>query len=452
MENMSSRLTFRHGIHPEAYKDQTADLAIERMPFVEEYAVPVAQHAGAPSVPLVQKGQHVTRGDVIARPDAFVSVAQHAPVTGTVTGIELGEHPNGLLVYSIRIKADPYSAQTVPQRPPLDWKNMGHKEFIAAVQSAGLVGLGGAGFPAHVKFSIPEGKTCTTIIANGCECEPFLTSDHRIMVEFAADLVHGLTILRHFVPAQRVVIGVEDNKPDAIAALQEEIKKQNCDYEVVALRVKYPQGAEKMLIKAVLGTEVPSGKLPLDVGALVSNVGTLVALAQYFENAVPLIERVVTVTGPAIRKPANLMVPIGTPIRHLIDWCGGVTQDAVRILLGGPMMGIAQKTLDVPVTKGISGVLVLTDNEVQELSTYQCIKCGRCIDVCPMFLNPSLMGLLSRKDLYDELEEQHVMDCFECASCSFVCPSGIPLVQSFRVAKNAIRERKAKASSKPNPN
>ncbi len=446
----SSRLSFRHGVHPEEFKHLTAHMAVERMPFVEDYVVPLSQHAGAPSVSLVQKGQRVSRGEIIARADSFVSVAQHAPVTGIVTAIELGEHPNGLLVNAIKIKADPFSAQTVDKKILMPWKDLCLKEFITAVQTAGLVGLGGAGFPAHVKFSIPEGKKCTTIIANGCECEPFLTSDHRIMVEFAAELIQGLTILRHFIPAEKVVIGIEGNKPDAIDILRNEIQKQGVDYEVVSLKVKYPQGAEKMLIKAVLNTEVPSGKLPIDIGALVSNVGTLVAMAQYFCESIPLIERVVTVTGTAIRRPTNLMVPVGTPIRHLIEWCGGVTQDAVRILLGGPMMGIAQKTLDVPITKGISGVLVLTENEVQELSTYKCIKCGRCIDVCPMYLNPSLMGLLARKDLYEELEERHVLDCFECASCSFVCPSGIPLVQSFRIAKNVIREKKAKEKSKQN--
>ena len=441
----TSRLSFRHGVHPEEFKELTAHLAVERIPFVEEYIIPISQHAGAPSIPLVQKGQRVKRGEIIAKAASFVSVAQHAPVTGTVTAVELAEHPNGLLVTAIKIKADPFSAQMVEMEKPKPWHEMNFKEFIEAVQTAGLVGLGGAGFPAHVKFSIPDGKHCKYIIANGCECEPFLTSDHRIMVEFAAELVHGLTILRHFIPAEKIYIGIESNKPDAIKILKDEIKKQGVDYEVIGLKVKYPQGAEKMLIKAVLNKEVPSGKLPIDVETLVSNVGTLVALDQYFSGVMPLIERVVTVTGTAIRRPANLMVPVGTPIRHLIEWCGGVTDDAVRILLGGPMMGVAQKTLDVPVTKGISGVLVLTDHEVQDLTTYKCIRCGRCVEVCPMYLNPSVMGLLARKDMYEEMEPLHIMDCFECASCSFVCPSGIPLVQSFRVAKGIIRERKAKS-------
>lgn len=441
----TTRLTFRHGVHPDEYKEKTANLPIERIPFVDEYVVPLSQHAGAPAIPLVTKGQRVRRGDKIANPSGFVSVAQHAPVTGTVTGIELAEHPNGSLSTAIRIKADPFSTQDVPRNGGIPWKDIVFKTFIEHVQNAGLVGLGGAGFPAHVKFSIPEGKTCRTIIANGCECEPFLTADHRIMVEFAVELIEGLVILRHFIPAEKIYIGVESNKPDAIRLLKDEIARRGLDFETVPLKVKYPQGAEKMLIKAVLKKEVPSGKLPIDVETLVSNVGTLVALAQYFTDSVPLIERVVTVTGTAIRRPANLMVPVGTPIRHLIEFCGGVTDDAARFLLGGPMMGIAQKSLDVPLIKGVSGILVLTPNEVRDLDTYKCIRCGRCVEVCPMYLNPSMMGLLARKEMYEDLETEHVLDCFECASCSFVCPSGIPLVQSFRVAKSIIRERKAKS-------
>ncbi len=441
---ISERLTFHHGVHPEEFKDLTAHLPVERMPFVDEYVVPLSQHAGAPSVPLVRAGQRVQRGEMIARAAAFVSVAQHAPATGTVSAIELAEHPNGLLMDAIRIKADPFSSQTMNGRKGLRWQDMDFKTFIESVQAAGLVGLGGAGFPAHVKFSIPEGKTCRYLIANGCECEPFLTADHRIMVEHASELVQGLTILRHFVPAEKVFIGIENNKLDAMEVLGREIRRQNEDFEVVPLKVKYPQGAEKMLIKAVLKREVPTGKLPIDVETLVSNVGTLVALAQYFTASIPLIERVVTVTGTAIRRPANLIIPVGTPVKHVIEWCGGVTNEAVRILLGGPMMGMAQKSLDVPITKGISGVLVLTHNEVRDLTTYKCIRCGRCVEVCPMYLNPSLMGLMARKGMYDEMEQLHVLDCFECASCSFVCPSGIPLVQSFRVAKSMIRERKAR--------
>lgn len=441
----TTRLTFHHGVHPDEYKEKTAALPIERIPFVDDYVVPLSQHAGAPAISLVTKGQRVRRGDKIANPSGFVSVAQHAPVTGTVTAIELAEHPNGSLSTAIRINADPFSTQDVARHGGIAWKDIPFKTFIEHVQNAGLVGLGGAGFPAHVKFSIPEGKTCRTIIANGCECEPFLTADHRIMVEFAAELIEGLVILRHFIPAEKIYIGVESNKPDAIRILKDEIARRGLDFETVPLKVKYPQGAEKMLIKAVLKKEVPSGKLPIDVETLVSNVGTLVALAQYFTNSVPLIERVVTVTGTAIRRPANLMVPVGTPIRHLIEYCGGVTDDAARFLLGGPMMGIAQKSLDVPLIKGVSGILVLTSNEVRDLDTYKCIRCGRCVEVCPMYLNPSMMGLLARKELYEDLETEHILDCFECASCSFVCPSGIPLVQSFRVAKSIIRERKAKS-------
>lgn len=437
-------LTFQHGVHPEEFKAFTASLPIERMPFVDEYVLPLSQHLGGPSVATVAKGQKVKRGELIGGPSGFVSVGLHAPVEGTVTSLDLAINPSGQMQPAIRIKADPFSTQRFNGVKPIDWKTLDSPSFIKAVQSSGLVGLGGAAFPAHVKFSIPEGKKIDVLIINGCECEPFLTSDHRVMVEQSRLVYEGIRILNHFVGAEKVYIGIEANKPDAIEALAAESADHDHAVEVISLDVKYPQGAEKMLITAILDKEVPSGKLPIDVGTLVSNVSTVAALAEYFEHAQPLIERVITVTGTAVKRPANLMVPIGTPLRSVIDYCGGITSDAARILLGGPMMGIAQKSLDVPVTKGTSGIIILTDNEVRDVTTYKCIRCGHCIDACPLFLNPSLMGLLGRKGLYDEMEKHHVMDCFECASCSFVCPSGIPLTQTFRVAKSVLRGKKAK--------
>lgn len=321
---------------------------------------------------------------------------------------------------------------------------MSLKEFIASVQEAGIVGLGGAAFPAHVKFAIPEGKTCRHIILNGCECEPFLTSDHRTMVEYPDEVIDGIRIVQHFLKAEKIFIGIEANKPDAIAILREKAQHSGLPIEVIALKVKYPQGAEKMLITAILDIEVPSGKLPLDVDALVNNVSSIAAISQWFRKGKPLIERVVTVTGTAVKRPANVLVPLGTPMRNVVDLCGGITSTSSRLLLGGPMMGMVQKTLDIPVVKGTSGILVLTTNEVKDLSQYNCISCSRCLEACPMYLNPSLLGMLAKKGLWEEMEENHVMDCFECGCCSYVCPSAIPLVQSFRVGKSIIRERKAR--------
>ncbi len=446
--NFGTLPTFRHGVHPEEYKDLSSASPIERMPFVEEYTLPLNQHLGAPSKPVVRVGQRVRRGEMIAEPGGFVSVALHSPVDGTVTAIDLFDHPNGQMLPAIRIRIDPFSTQKMEARtmPPVE--EMSYPEFINGVQKAGIVGMGGAAFPAHVKFSIPEGKSCRYLMLNGCECEPFLTCDHRIMMEYPDALIDGTRILYQFTKGDKIYIAIESNKPDAIAVLQDAAGASELPMEVVPLQVKYPQGAEKMMITAILGEEVPTGKLPLDVGTMVSNVGTIAALSDYFRYGKPLIERVITVTGTAVRRPANLLVPIGTPMRQVVEYCGGVTTDSPRILLGGPMMGMVQKNLDVPVIKGTSGILILTENEVRDLDTYSCIRCGRCLDACPLYLNPARMGLLAKNGLWDEMEDYNVMDCFECASCSYVCPSSIPLVQSFRIGKSIIREKKAREKNK----
>ena len=434
-------MSFNHGVHPEEYKELSASKSIERMPFVEEYTLPLGQHIGAPSKPIVKIGQKVRRGEMVGEPNGFVSVALHSPVDGTVTDIGLSTHPNGQELPAIKIKTDPFSPQTLTHLSGKDPIVMDLNEFISEIQRAGLVGLGGAAFPAHVKFSIPEDKNCRYFMVNGCECEPFLTADDRLMVEHADELIDGIEILNRFIKAEKLYIAIEINKPEAIRTLQERVVGREQAIEVVPLKVKYPQGAEKMMISAILGKEVPSGKLPLDLDVLVSNVGTTVALSQYFRKGQPLIERVITVTGTAIGRPANVMVPIGTPMDDLVEWCGGIEDDAARVLLGGPMMGMVQKRLDVPVIKGTSGILALTTNEVRDLTEYSCIRCGRCLDACPIYLNPSLLGLLAKKGLWEEMQENNVLDCFECGSCSFICPSAIPLVQSFRVAKGFIRER-----------
>jgi electron transport complex protein RnfC len=437
-------LTFRHGVHPEEYKALSNQKPVERMPFVEEYILPLLQHIGAPSKPIVKKGQRVKRGERIAEAGAFVSVALHSPVDGVVTAIDLFDHPNGQMLPGIKIKADPFSTQPLDQPIPKQPEDMNLEEFIEAVRQAGIVGLGGAAFPAHVKFKLPEGKKCQYLMLNGCECEPFLTCDHRVMVEYAKELIDGVAILQGFIQAEKVYIAIEANKPDAVLALRE-ASKDHYPVEVVPLKVKYPQGAEKMMISAILGKEVPAGKLPIDLGVLVSNVGTIVALSQYFRKGQALFERVMTVTGPAVRRPSNVLVPIGTSMREVVEFCGGITSDAVRILLGGPMMGVVQKSLDTPVVKGTSGILVLTQEEVQPIETYSCIRCGRCLEACPLFINPARLGLLARKGLWEEMEENNALDCFECGACSYVCPSGIPLVQSIRVGKGMIRERKQKS-------
>ena len=432
--------TFNHGVHPEEFKELSSHCKVQRMPFVDEYTLPLGQHIGAPSKALVVKGEKVKIGQKIADASGFVSVALHSPVDGVVSDIGIFDNPNGQVLPAIKIKTDPYSTQKM-ESAPIDLENLDAKGFVAAVQNAGLVGLGGAAFPTHVKFAIPEDKKCKYIMLNGCECEPFLTADHRVMVENAEEIVDGIIILNKYLNAEKAYIGIEANKPDAIEILKKVAAKSSFPIEVMALQVKYPQGAEKMMITAILGKEVPSGKLPLDLGVLVGNVGTFKALSDYFRKGQPLMERVATVTGTAIKNPANVLVPIGTPMRDVIDLCGGITDDTARILLGGPMMGAVQKSLDVPVVKGTSGILILSNNEVKDLEEYNCIRCGKCVDACPIFLNPSMMGMLAKKGLWDDMVEYNIMDCFECASCSFVCPSNIPLVQSFRVAKGFLRDK-----------
>lgn len=431
--------TFRGGVHPHEHKERTHALPIERMPFVGEYVLPLSQHIGAPAKAIVRVGERVQRGQMIAAPAGFVSTALHAPVTGEVTDIDLRLHPTGKMMPAIVITTDPLDSQRIPETHPVDPASVTSKEMVALVQNGGLVGLGGAAFPSHVKFQVPEGKQMQAAVINGCECEPYLTCDHRLMVEKPEIVMRGAEIIRIQIGAERGYIGVEANKPDAIAALQAIAPST---IEVVSLKVKYPQGAEKLLIDAIFHKEVPAGGLPLDIAILVNSVATTAALADLLDRGVPLIERIVTVTGPAVARPRNLMVPLGTPVSAVIEHCGGLLQDAQQVVLGGPMMGMAQKSLDVPTLKGASGILCLDRRSAVPQREYACIRCGRCLEACPMRLNPTRLAQLARAEWVDELEAQQLMNCFECASCSFVCPSRIPLVQWMRMGKGMLRNRK----------
>ncbi|MDH3626677.1 MAG: electron transport complex subunit RsxC [Acidobacteriota bacterium] len=438
---ISRRATFKHGIHPDELKQATNALPIERMPFVKEYVLPLSMHIGAPSRPLVEVGQRVERGECIAAAEGYISTASHAPVTGTVSAIEPRPHPSGARLPAIVIRTDLFSSQRLGERiHPLPG-GLSAAELIGQVQAAGLVGLGGAAFPSHVKLQVPEGKRAKFVILNGCECEPYLTCDHRLMLERAEAVLHGLTIIREMVGAERSYIGVENNKPDAIAALRR-AGADDPGLTIVPLEVKYPQGAEKMLIDAIFALEIPSGRLPLDLEMLVNNVGTAAALSDLVRTGLPLIERVVTVSGTGIRRPANVLVPIGTPLKDLVEYCGGLLPRVRQVILGGPMMGQAQKNLDVPVVKGSSGVLVFT-HAVPVIEEQPCIRCGRCLEACAMFLNPSRLALMVRADDVEGLKQYNMPDCFECAACSYTCPSSIPLVQLMRVGKAMVRQDKS---------
>jgi electron transport complex protein RnfC len=439
------RRSFEHGVHPAHHKEQTEQLPIQRVPFGKHYVMPLGQHIGVPSKAVVTDGEPVRRGQVIAEPGGFVSTALHAPVTGKITKVGDFRGVDGRFTQAIGIEADPFATQEVAAGPPIDWQGMTLEEFIQAVQMAGIVGMGGAAFPAHVKLSVPEGTKIRHLLVNGAECEPFLTNDHRLMIERPDALLEGAEIMRQKLGAEETVIGIESNKPDAIRIIRDRIPEGQ-PVRVEKLKVKYPQGAEKMMIRSVFGVEVPAGQLPRDVGVNVNNVGTIVAIADYFLRGIPLIERIVTVAGPGVTYPANLVVPLGTPVRDVIDFCGGLKPGTREIVMGGPMMGRPVASLDVPVLKGCSGLLVFAEAVTSKRKEYPCIRCGRCLEACPYFLNPSRLARLSRARMYDEMKDYHVFDCVECGCCTFACPSNIPIVQLIRTAKDDLATRKEPAA------
>jgi len=440
---------FSGGVHPPESKELTCDKPIRRMPFPEEVVIPLVQHIGGPSVAIVKPGDHVERGDTIAEAAGFVSVPQHASVTGTVKELVRWPHPTGQMLPAIRIVADRYSAQMARPRLIPEWRGLDKKALVAAVQQGGVVGLGGAAFPTHVKLSPPEGKIIEHLILNGCECEPYLTTDHRIMAELPGRVLNGLLIMMRALDVKSALIGVENNKQNALAALRREYERmrpefaaEGCQVVIQGLTVRYPQGAEKMLIEALVHREVPSGKLPIEAGVLVQNVGSVASIAEIFETGLPLVERVVTVTGHGITNPSNMLVPIGTKLRDLFAACGGTTFDARQVVMGGPMMGPSQANLDTPIVKGVTGVVVLPKGELKPRSEYDCIRCGHCLDACPIYLNPQRLGLLAKNKRYDAMQaDYHLADCMLCGCCSFVCPSNIPLSQLFGASKAALRSR-----------
>jgi electron transport complex protein RnfC len=436
--------TFHHGVHPPEAKEETRALAIRQFPFAPLLVVPLAQSAGKPPVPVVREGQEVARGQQLARPDGDLSVALHAPASGMVRRIALAPSISGRMTPAVYLEPFPGSTQEIaPGTPcPLDAEP---ETILRAIQEAGIVGLGGAAFPTHVKLRVPEGKSVDTLIVNGAECEPWLTTDHRVMLEQRDDLFTGLRYLKRATGAARLVVGVEANKADAAEHIAAGVPK-DLEVEVRQMKVKYPQGAEKMLISALLGREVPSGRLPADVHALVINVATAAEIGRLLPNGRGIQERVVTITGPAVVKKGNYRVPIGTPLRFLLETVGVDESRLNRVFLGGPMMGQAASRLEIPITKGTSGVVAFSHEEARatHAKVHPCIRCGYCLDACPMFLNPQRLGELARAEEWQRMaEEQHLMDCFECGSCSYVCPAHLPLVQSFRVAKSMVRRRKS---------
>jgi len=439
--------TFRHGVHPPEAKDETRGLAIRQFPFAPLLVVPLLQHFGRPSRPVVREGERVVRGQRIAVPDGDMSVSMHAPASGTVRKLALAPAISGRMVPAVYLEPQPGSTQEVMEGKPCPVETATREEILAAIQDAGVVGLGGAAFPTHVKLRVPEGRRVDQLIVNGAECEPYLTTDHRVMLEQREDVFTGIRYLLRVSGAESVVIAVERNKEDAAEHLRAGVPA-DLPVAVEVLRVKYPQGAEKMLVQALLGREVPSGGLPLDVGALCVNVATTAEIGRLLPHGRGIQERVITITGPAVEHKGNYRIPIGTPLRFLLESVG-VVEDTSRVFLGGPMMGPAVSSLDIAITKGTSGVVALGESEAarSRQPVQPCIRCGYCVDACPMFLDPCQLGLLARNEEVERMvSEHHLLDCFECGCCSYVCPSHIPLVQHFRLSKAAHRKAKAHTS------
>ncbi len=435
---MVKTATFERGIHPDEAKGFTASKSIEKARIPKRVVIPLSQHIGAPAKPEVGIGDLVKKNQLIGSSQGFVSAPAHASISGKVIAISDFLHPSGRMIPSIVIESDEKDESISLKENP-DYLNLSPEEIKNLIKDAGIVGLGGAAFPTNVKLSPPKEKPIDTVILNGAECEPFLTADHRLMVERPQDIVNGLKLIMRSLGVAKGYIGIENNKQDAIEIMKKVVSGES-DIEVSPLTVKYPQGAEKMLITAIKGREVPSKGLPMDVGVVVQNVGTALAVYDAVRFSRPLIERVATVTGKGVREPKNMMVRIGTLISDLVEQCGGLVDGAVKVIVGGPMMGFAQWSLDVPVVKGTSGILVLTEDDYVSSEEYDaCIRCGRCIDICPMGLNPSMLSILSEKGYYEETKEYNLFDCFECGSCAFVCPSKRPMVQFIRLAKSQVK-------------
>lgn len=436
-----SLLTFRGGIHPPEAKETTANLKIEKAVEPAMVIIPMQQHIGAPCQPIVKAGESVKVGQKIGEAQGFVSAPVHSSVSGTVKAVKDVPIATGSEAMAIIIESDGKNEIDPSVQPKDDIKNLEPKEIINIIKDAGIVGMGGATFPTHVKLSPPPDKKLDTIILNGAECEPYLTADHRLMLEFPDEIVYGLKAMMKAVGVEKGYIGIENNKPDAIEAMLKAVEKES-NIKVVALQTKYPQGGEKQLIYAVTKKEVPSGGLPMDIGVVVSNVATAQQIAKTIKTGMPLIDRIATITGKAIKNPKNLLVKVGTPIKELIEQCGGYAVTPGKIILGGPMMGNAQHTDEVPAVKGTSGVLVF-DKEGAELPIpSNCIRCGRCIEICPANIQPVLISENSLSNRIDEAERYRALDCIECGSCSYTCPAKRPLLPSIRVAKSQIVAKK----------
>ncbi len=424
------------GVHPCENKEYTEHKALEVFPAPETVVIPMSQHLGAPANPIVNVGDKVLMGQKIGEASAFISAPVHASVSGEVIAIEDRPHANRGTCLSVVIRNDGNDTLHPDVKGHGDLNSLTKEDILAIVKDAGIVGMGGAGFPTAAKLN--PAKPVDTLLLNGCECEPYLTADHRLLLEYADEVIFGVQAALKATGAEKAIMVIEDNKPDAIALMEEKLVNIS-NMEVCVARTKYPQGAEKMLIKKALGRQVPNGGLPADVGVVVCNVSTVKAIADAITKGLPLIERVTTVTGEHIAEPKNFIVRIGTPASALVERCGGITGENVTVKAGGPMMGFVQNTLDTPIMKGSNGIIAVDSDKTQEL---ECIKCGRCVDVCPMELKPLRFHKYKEAENWLGMKQENVMDCIECRCCEYICSSKIPLVSKIKAGKAAVREMK----------
>jgi H+/Na+-translocating ferredoxin:NAD+ oxidoreductase subunit C len=444
MDILNKVKSFRGGVHPDEHKNLTEDSPLETMRNPKRIILPLSQHIGKQAKALVAKKDIVNTGCMIAEPDGFVSAPIHSSVSGTVKQIQKEPNASGTPKESIIIDASEENDFII--YPKLDPRTITAEEIWERVKIAGIVGQGGAAFPTFIKLTPPKDKIIDHVILNGCECEPYLTRDYRLMIEKSFHVLSGLSLILKALNVHSGSVGIEDNKPEAIKIMQSvALDFPNINIEVV--KTKYPQGAEKMLIKAVLGREVPPGKLPLDIGVVIQNIGTAVAIHEAIAEGMPLVTAPLTVSGKGIKNPKNLYVPVGTPLSDVLDYCGGVKDDAVKVVVGGPMMGITQYDFSAPIMKATSGILVLTKDEINEHAETPCLKCGKCIDVCPLSLMPTKLARYSQLDKLEQAEELDITVCMECGTCAYTCPANIPLVQWIRLGKQRVLKLKREHQS-----
>ena len=436
--------TFKGGVHVSHNKEMTERKSLEYAKEPDVVYIPLHQHIGAPCQALVNVGDRVKMGQKIGQAEAFVSTPIHSSVSGLVKSIININTPTGMNAKTIVIESDKKNERDENFKSKRNVDELTSEEILGIIKEMGITGMGGAGFPTHVKLSPPPEKTIDIAIINGAECEPFLTADHRLMLEMPEKIITGLKAIMKALKVEIGYIGIEDNKMDAVKVLRSLVKPED-NIKVVTVKAKYPQGDEKRLIDAITGRKVPSGGLPMDVGCVVDNAGTAKAIAEAITEGKPLYERVVTVTGKGIKEPKNLIAKIGTPFKELIEQCGGFNGSPGKIIMGGPMMGLSQFSIDVPIIKGTSGILVLTEEEVKSQKISPCIKCGKCLEVCPVHLQPLYISAYALKDKFEEAEKYGALDCVECGACSYICPSKRPLVESIRFAKREILGKRKKS-------